>query len=203
MSQTTTQIQHWIERLQAGDRAARNELLKCACDRLVRLTRKMLKGYPSVSPWEEANDVLQSATLRLCRALDAVTPQTPREFFGLAAVQIRRQLLDLARHYTGGRGARAQRAGAEGDSASESEVVEEPPDTTNEPGKLASWSEFHQQVDALPAEEREVFDLLWYQDLSQDEAAAILNVSERTIRRRWQTARLRLHQLLTGEAIEI
>lgn len=52
MSETTAQIQHWIERLQTGDRAARNELLKCACDRLERLTRKMLKDYPSVSPWE-------------------------------------------------------------------------------------------------------------------------------------------------------
>jgi DNA-directed RNA polymerase specialized sigma24 family protein len=48
----------------------------------------------------------------------------------------------------------------------------------------------------LPTEEREVFDLLWYQELSHGEAAAVLGISERILRRRWLAARQRLHQLL-------
>ncbi|MBL8798147.1 MAG: helix-turn-helix domain-containing protein, partial [Planctomycetia bacterium] len=43
------------------------------------------------------------------------------------------------------------------------------------------------------------FDLLFYQGLSQAEAAALLNVSERTVKRRWQSARLQLHDALGGE----
>ena len=50
-------------------------------------------------------------------------------------------------------------------------------DTTYEPGRLAEWTGFHAQVEALPEEEREVFDLLFYQGLPQAEAAAVLGVS--------------------------
>jgi DNA-directed RNA polymerase specialized sigma24 family protein len=40
------------------------------------------------------------------------------------------------------------------------------------------------------------FDLLWYQGLSQDEAAQALGVDVRTVKRRWREARLTLHQTL-------
>ena len=67
-----------------------------------------------------------------------------------------------------------------------------------DPGRLAEWTGFHAQVEALPEEEREVFDLLFYQGVPQAEAAAVLGVSERTIKRRWQAARLALHEALGG-----
>jgi RNA polymerase sigma-70 factor (ECF subfamily) len=67
------------------------------------------------------------------------------------------------------------------------------------PDRLAAWAEFHRRAEGLPPEEREVFDLLWYQGLSQAEAAAVLGVSDRTAKRRWQAARLRLHEALNGE----
>jgi DNA-directed RNA polymerase specialized sigma24 family protein len=41
--------------------------------------------------------------------------------------------------------------------------------------------------------------LLWYQGLSQAEAAELLQVSERTIKRRWMSARLQLQDALHGE----
>ena len=47
-------------------------------------------------------------------------------------------------------------------------------------------------------EERELCDLLWYQGLTQPEAAALLDVPERTLKRRWQTVRLKLIDLLEG-----
>jgi RNA polymerase sigma factor (sigma-70 family) len=63
----------------------------------------------------------------------------------------------------------------------------------------ARMTELHRQIDGLPAEEREVFDLLWYQELPQAEAAALLGVSVPTIKRRWLSARRRLHKLLGEE----
>ncbi len=68
----------------------------------------------------------------------------------------------------------------------------------DEPSSLAEWSEFHEAVERLPEEEREAFDLLWYQGLSQPEAAELLGVSPRTIKRRWRSARLLLHDALRG-----
>ena len=62
-----------------------------------------------------------------------------------------------------------------------------------------AWGEFHEAVGALPEDERDVFDLLWYQGLTRQEAAALLEVSAKTVQRRWQAACLRLHDALHGE----
>ena len=50
---------------------------------------------------EQTDDVLQNAVVRLLRALEEVRPPSVRAFFGLAATQMRRELLDLARRYQG------------------------------------------------------------------------------------------------------
>jgi RNA polymerase sigma factor (sigma-70 family) len=51
-------------------------------------------------------------------------------------------------------------------------------------------------VQRLPQTEREVFDLLWYEGLTQAEAALVLGVTERTIKNRWRSAKLGLQRLL-------
>jgi RNA polymerase sigma-70 factor (ECF subfamily) len=200
MSDSTTVVQAWIDCLRAGDAAARDELLASSCDRLNRLTRKMLKDYPGVRRWEETGDVLQNALLRLCRALREVTPPTARDYFRLAALQIRRELLDLARHYYGPHGAGAHHAShaPAGDSGDGRPPAHDPADQTHDPGRLAIWCEFHAAVQDLPEKERDVFELVWYQGLTQDEAARVLEVSEPTVQRRWTSARLRLHEQFAG-----
>jgi RNA polymerase sigma-70 factor (ECF subfamily) len=200
----TEQIQGLIDRLRAGDEDARKELLNTACQRLLKLTRKMLRGFPRVKRWEQTDDVLQNATLRLYRALADVQPQGVVEFFRLAALNIRRELLDLAKHYYGplGQGANQESLGKEAVSASGSANRLQQPDPATNPRDLAAWTEFHERIAALPDEERETFDLLWYQGLAQAEAARALNVSERTIKRRWQAARLLLHRALRDEPPE-
>ncbi len=40
-----------------------------ACERLTRLARKMLKDFGRVRRWEETDDVVQNALLRLYRTL--------------------------------------------------------------------------------------------------------------------------------------
>jgi RNA polymerase sigma factor (sigma-70 family) len=65
---------------------------------------------------------------------------------------------------------------------------------------LAEWLAFHEQAAALPAPERAVFDLRWYAGLPLAEVAAALQLSERTVKRHWQAARLRLAQVFGGEA---
>lgn len=193
MSQTV-QIERWIGRMQTGDEEARKELLNVACQRLTELTRKMLKGFPRVKRWEQTDDVVQNAALRLYRTLAEVKPTSAAEFYRLAALNIRRELLDLAKHYYGPRGKGAKHASVAGNSGPDVLAGQKSP--TDDPTLLGSWTEFHCQVDQLPEEERTVFDLLWYQELSQAEAASLLGVSERTIKRRWASARLKLHELL-------
>ncbi len=171
--------------------AARDELLRRVGGNLERMARKLLHAYPSVRRWEGTDDVLQNATMRLLRALKDVTPANPRQFFALAAEQIRRELLDLARHYYGPRGVGANHASG----AFEAE------DGHSGPSALDEWSEFHERVAQLPDDEREIVGLIHYQELPQAEVARLLGVDLRTVERRWQHARLRLHALVKGRDV--
>jgi RNA polymerase sigma-70 factor (ECF subfamily) len=191
----TTILQRCLDRAQAGDEAGRTELIERAQERLRRLTCKMFRDFPRLRPWEEPDDVFQGALLRLCRALEEGTPESLRAFFRLAAVQVRRELIDLARHYFGPGSLAARCDGAADDSSPDCATSNQ----TLDPERLAIWTDFHRQVERLPEEEREVFDLLWYQELPQAEAADLLGVDVRTIKRRWQAARLRLHDALQGQ----
>ena len=195
---SSARLQGYLERLRAGDRAARDELFRHVAGRLERLTRKMLQGFPGVHRWEQTGDVLQGALVRLLTALEDVRPASPREFFGLTAEQVRRELIDLARHHFGPQGAGAHHASAAG-RADSLAPAHERPDLTYEPSALAGWCEFHEQVRELPEQEREVVDLLFYQELPQAQAAGLLGVTVRTVQRRWQSALLRLNGLLKGQ----
>jgi RNA polymerase sigma-70 factor (ECF subfamily) len=194
-------LQQHLDRLRAGEVSARDHLLEHASGRLQRLANKMLRDFPSVGRWALPEDVAQNASLRLWRSLQEVTPPTPRDFYRLAALHIRRELLDLARHFNGPQGIGANYDSAARRAPGESTGVglQAPADDTYDPARLALWTEFHRQVEALGAEEREIVDLLWYQGLSQPEEAAIMEMSESTLKRRWLAIRLKLHQALRGE----
>src|SRR5262245_31845225 len=113
MSQASLRPDHLqihIERLHAGDQSARAELIGQACERLRLLTRRLFKEFGRVRRWEDTDDVLQNALLRLWKALEHVAPRSSREFYGLASLEIRRELIDLARQYYGPLGEGANHA---------------------------------------------------------------------------------------------
>lgn len=190
-------IQQFLPQAVAGDEVAIDALLRYNCERLTSLTRRMLGDFRRVRRWAETGDVLQNALLRLVSALREAKPQTAREFLALATLQIRRELLDLARKFYGPHG-----MGANQDSAAvagpDGPAALEQADLSHEPSSLAQWTELHQHIDALPDEEREVVGLLFYQGLSQPEAAEVLNVSVRTVQRRWHAALCKLHGVWSG-----
>jgi RNA polymerase sigma-70 factor (ECF subfamily) len=188
-----------LDLIRLGDGQARSRLIAHACERLRRLTSHMLRTYPGVRRWEQTDDVLQNSLIRLCRALEASTPESPRHFYNLAALQIRRELIDLFHHHLGPQGHGAQHHTEVHSRDIPDGPLANQPDRPGEPSSLQEWTEFHRAVDSLPGEEREVIDLLWYEGLTQEEAAAILGVSLRTVKRRWQSARLKLNDALGGD----
>lgn len=192
MPASDTQLQLLIERA-TDDAAARSALLDHTCDRLMRLTRKMFHRYPALRRWEQTDDVYQQAVVRLYRALADVKPESVRHFFNLATVMIRRTLLDLAKHHLGPHG---QATNHHTDSQPGDEEGGSLHDRAEQPANLEEWSAFHVQVEALPDEEKEVVGLLFYEGLTQQEAASVLGVSLRTVKRRWLSARCLLRQFL-------
>lgn len=187
-----------VARAQSGDRTALDEMLSRAGGRLETLARKMLRDYPKVRRWEQTGDVLQEALIRLDRALRQAPPTDARHFLRLAALQIRRTLIDLARKHQGPLGIAARHESACVWPQNDGEGPERFVDETG-PDSLEDWTAFHEAVERLSEAEREVFQLLWYHGLSQLEAAEILGVDARTVRRRWVAARVSLGRLLNGD----
>jgi RNA polymerase sigma factor (sigma-70 family) len=194
---TTTHLRDWLTRARAGDATARDELLRACWGRLERLAHAMLGRFPNVKRWTDTGDVLHGALLRLLQALERLDVRSTRDFFGLAAEHMRRQLLDLARHYYGPHGDGARYAGRVGPADSAGPGFE-PADPAESADELDRWSAFHEAVGRLPAAEREVAGLIFYHGWGHDEIAELFGVDARTVRRRWLAARLQLHAALGG-----
>lgn len=179
----TIQLQAWAACIAAGDRIAGEDLFRAVCNRLERLARKMLKQFPAVQNHVQTDDVLQNSLIRLLRALREIQPNSVRDFFGLAAQQMRRELLDMARHFRGVKGAI---------------VVEVTPDAIRfADAELEKWTAFHEGIEQLDVEEREVVGLTFYHGWTQQEIADLFQVSVRTIQRWWESALLKLRSRMS------
>ena len=187
-----------LDRYLSDEAGAFDELVEYATRRLRSLARKMLARYPHVRRWEETDDVMQAALIRLHRSLKEVRPDSKRAFFGLAATQMRRTLIDLARHYYGtyGLGKNYNSVAGRPDESMGSPLENAASKNRSKPDDLERWTAFHEAIDSLPEEEREVMNLVWYGGMLQKEVATTLEVSERTVIRRMNKARLLLNELL-------
>ena len=67
---------------------------------------------------------------------------------------------------------------------------------------MAAWGEFHHAVESLPEKEREIMDLLWYQGLKQQDAADLLGVDVKTVKRRWRDVKIHLSEQLEENLID-
>ncbi len=183
-----------VAKANAGDESAFDELIAHVSRRLCAIAHRMLDKYPHVRRWEQTDDVLQEALIRLHRSLSEVSPGSVGKFFGLATTLLRRTLIDLSRHYYGvyGLGARHKSRGFNRGQSSDqfNEVAAEVSD------HLEDWSEFHRAVEQLPTVEKESFCLRWYGGLTQRQISEVLQISERTVIRRLNRARISLHDML-------
>jgi len=168
--------------------AAREALIALVAERMKALAGRMLARSPQVRRWTETDDILQGALLRLLRALGAVTPHDAQHFVRLAALQVRRELIDLTRRFGNPESFAVNHdtnALADGRQWTDQAIGER----AEEPDRIGEWSRFHETVGALPESERDLFGMVWYLGLSQPEIAVILGCSPRTVRRRWEEAK--------------
>jgi RNA polymerase sigma factor (sigma-70 family) len=197
---TTIFVRQCLARMQTGDESAHDELIGAVCRRMQQLARRMLNDYSKLRRWEETDDVFSGAALRLSKALRSVTPESPKHFYRLAALQIRRELKELVRRHSREGIVQIRNASdaPPGTDATATPHSEEASDITHDPGKLIQWVELHDRVDQLPPDQRDVFEAIWYHQISQTDAAEVLGISRRTVIRRWQAACLELHEHLEG-----
>ena len=169
----TVDLRHLIDRHRGGDPAALNTLIGRTGERLERLARRMLRDYPGVRAREQTGDVLNSALLRLQNALREANPASVREYYALAAEQIRRELLDLVRRHK----RRPVSPGVDAEAVAGPAVAD-----------LDLWAALQEAVERLPTDLREVFGLTFYHDWTQAQIAELLQTHEKRVRQMWRQA---------------
>ncbi len=168
-----------LDCLAAGDREALDGCLRAASARLTHLARQMLRDFATVRRWADTDDVLQNTLIRLHRVLEQWTPDSAEDFFRMAATQMRRALLDLARFH-----ARREQAGLRAAGEAPADMPEE----VDSSAEAERWGAFHEAVELLPVEQREVVALRYYHGWPVRQIAEFLKIAERTVIRRWQAA---------------
>jgi RNA polymerase sigma-70 factor (ECF subfamily) len=162
----------------------------------------MLQTFPTVRRWNETEDVVQNAAMRLYRALGDTVPRDARGFSGLASLQVRRELLDLAKKHAGPQFHAARHETnyrfLDGENRAK---VDDAHDRTESYDQLERWTRLHEAAADLPEEERELFHLVWYLGLQQEAASALLGCSVRTVKRRWESAKSLLAAAVSGNPL--
>lgn len=189
-----------VGRLRNGCDDARSDLIAYSYDKLRNVASRIMgKAFTRLRRWEQTDDVLQNAQIRLHRALATYAPESSASFYNLAAKLIRRELQDLTRHHFGPQGQGANHHSNDGEPADRPD----PRSMRSGGGEPASEEErasIRAQVEALPPELRDVVRTIWYEGKTQQEAANALGVSVSTLRRRKRNALLLLAHALKGRA---
>jgi RNA polymerase sigma factor (sigma-70 family) len=206
---STAVLQRQLERAMTGDAEARQRLLELTRDRLMRHARRFLHGsYARLEPFAQTDDVVQDLYVKILQNqdrfwvnADGQPVRTLAEFFGHTSAWMRDVLCDrLRKEY--GRGDHRPSALPLDGGPSDTGPRYDPSSSTLEGEKLRRWTDFHEAAARLPDDLRAVFDLLWYQELSQAEAAALLGIAVPTVKLRWMKARLQVQQALGGSPFD-
>jgi RNA polymerase sigma factor (TIGR02999 family) len=180
LDSSTVHIQAALDNFLAGDPAAKALLVNLSGERLKVLARKLLRRFNSRP--DETAAVVSESYLKLDKALEDVRPTTVRQFFALAALQMRRVLIDLVRA--------SRRRGV---VANEGTEQFDPPDGSDDGSNWADLViDLYDAIDTLDDELKEVVVLHYFQGLSQAEVGELLGVHEDTVKRRWARARVAL-----------
>lgn len=175
---TSFVVQRFLDDLAGGapvDPVVRGLLDRATC-RLHRLCASVLyRGYPRLTrpPINvRSEEMLGAVVERLLKALSEARPTSVRQFFSLAAQHTRWELNDLAR-----------RLDKEPLVSELADDIVPAPDGSDS-GLSPDCRRMIEAIETLPTDEREVFDLVRVQGLTQVEAAEVLGVVVKTVKRR-------------------
>jgi RNA polymerase sigma-70 factor (ECF subfamily) len=207
--ESTTVLQGHLERAVTGDAGARQRLLELTRDRLMDHARRFLHGrYARLEPLAQTDDVVQQLYLKILQNQDRFwvnahgePVRTLAEFFGHTSAWMRDVLCDQLRKGYGRDDNRPAILPLDGGLCDTGHQFE-PSSSTLDGEKVRRWTEFHEAVARLPDDLRSAFDLLWYQGMSQAEAAALLGIAVPTVKLRWMKARLQVQQALGGSPFD-
>ena len=173
-----TRILHSIDQ---GDPSAAEKLLPLVYDELRRLAAAKISQEPP-SQTLQATALVHEAWLRL-GGEDQPAWQNRAHFLTAAAEAMRRILVESAR-----RKLRLKRGGG----AERVELHESAIEAPAEDERILQVNDALEVLSAEDPEKARIVKLRFFVGLSNEEIAALLGVNERTVRRHWEVAKVRL-----------
>jgi RNA polymerase sigma factor (TIGR02999 family) len=179
------EITQLLARMAGGDRQAEDQLIPLIYEQLRALAAHFLRGeLPNHSL--QATALVHEAYLRLAGIGD-IAWRNRTHFFALAARTMRRILVDHARNVNAGK-----RRGVK--VSLESAIVY----SDEQSGELLELDEALDRLAEWDPRQARVVELRFFAGLSEEEAAEVLGVSQRTVKRDWKMAKAWLYGQLSG-----
>jgi RNA polymerase sigma-70 factor, ECF subfamily len=186
----TGEVTRLLREMGHGDKEAINRLLPLVYEEL----RRLAQGYFRRERGEhtlQATALVHEAYIRL---VDQRAPMESRgHFLALAATQMRRVLLDYARqHAAERRGGGAKRVLLE-----DTVAICGP-----RPVDMIALDAALVKLSALDPGQAQLVELRFFTGLSVEETAEVLQISPRTVKRSWSSARALLRREMEGGALD-
>lgn len=180
--EVTEILQEWRE----GDRGAAERLFPLVYDELKRQARQHLRR-------ERADHTLQPTALvheAYLRMVDQTSPaiENRAHFLGFASRVMRQILVDHAREHN------AEKRGGAATRFSIAEIDMLPKQSAAD---MLELDEAMQRLEAIDERKCRVVDMRFFGGLKENEIAEVLGVTEKTVRRDWQFAKLWLYRELS------
>lgn len=187
MSEQASDVTRMLLAWSAGETGVEEGLFLLVYDELRRIARLYLRRERE-SHTLQPTALVHEAYLRLIDQT-RVSWQNRAQFYGVAAIMMRRILVNHARSRAARkRGGEAERISLEDAAIS---IGQGAPD-------LLALDEALNRLAALDERKSRVVELLYFGGLENREVAEVLNVSEKTVQRDWQMARSWLYRELAG-----
>jgi RNA polymerase sigma factor (TIGR02999 family) len=181
-----------IAAAESGDKAAGEALFTALYSELHRMAKRELQRGAGRAVSLGATTLLHEAYLDIGRRSGAQFPDRAR-FMGYAARVMRGLIIDHARSR------RAQKRG--GQFAITSLDGDEPAGDVADHEELTRISDALEELAKVDPELAQVVDLKFFCGFSFGEIATMRGVSERTVQRSWEKARIYLHRTIKAETL--
>ncbi len=177
----TNLLQAWA----GGDTQALERLVPAVYGELRRIAQRCMSGE---NPGQtlQATALAHEAYLRLV-GCGHVSWQNRAHFFAVAARQMRRILIDIAR---------AKHQIKRGRSPRRLSLEEVPELSDERSSELLALEDALKDLEKLDPRKAQIVEMRYFGGLSVEETAVVLKVSERTVLREWETARVWLYRQL-------
>jgi RNA polymerase sigma factor (TIGR02999 family) len=183
---SAAQITTLTEKADQGDGMAKQQLFELLYAELHRMARRELWKNDGGSATLSATALVHEAYLGLCKAEGPVFPDKAR-FMAYAGRAMRGLIIDHARERRA-----LKRGGGFEFTTLNTGIGDQAPEAEG----LQALSDALEELATIDAPLAEVVDLKFFCGLSFAEIATLRGVSERTVQRDWEKARLLLHRSL-------